>query len=173
MWRERSRADAPRPFPRRLGAAGVPPTPVRAAAQGADLRAPRATSSCARASGSRSSSSSRTCTGSTRAPRSSSSSLAGRARTSAVLLVQHAARAPWRGSAGRRETIALEGLGRRRRRGDGPGAPRRARGVGAAASRCSSKRGGNPLYVEEIVRQLQETEGIVVEDGEARLRAPT
>ncbi len=30
---------------------------------------------------------------------------------------------------------------------------------------------GNPLYVEEIVRQLQETEGIVVEDGEARLRA--
>ena len=30
---------------------------------------------------------------------------------------------------------------------------------------------GNPLYVEEIIRQLQETEGIVVEDGEARLRA--
>ena len=30
---------------------------------------------------------------------------------------------------------------------------------------------GNPLYVEEIVRQLQETEGILVEDGEARLRA--
>jgi class 3 adenylate cyclase/tetratricopeptide (TPR) repeat protein len=30
---------------------------------------------------------------------------------------------------------------------------------------------GNPLYVEEIVRQLQETEGIVVENGEARLRA--
>ena len=30
---------------------------------------------------------------------------------------------------------------------------------------------GNPLYVEEIVRQLQETDGIVVDDGEARLRA--
>jgi tetratricopeptide (TPR) repeat protein len=30
---------------------------------------------------------------------------------------------------------------------------------------------GNPLYVEEIVRQLQETEGIVIENGEARLRA--
>jgi class 3 adenylate cyclase/tetratricopeptide (TPR) repeat protein len=30
---------------------------------------------------------------------------------------------------------------------------------------------GNPLYVEEIVRQLQETKGILVEDGEARLRA--
>ncbi len=30
---------------------------------------------------------------------------------------------------------------------------------------------GNPLYVEEIVRQLQETESIVVENGEARLRA--
>ena len=34
-----------------------------------------------------------------------------------------------------------------------------------------AKSGGNPLYVEEIVRQLQETEGIVVENGEARLRA--
>ena len=30
---------------------------------------------------------------------------------------------------------------------------------------------GNPLYVEEIVRQLQETGGIVVEDGAARLRS--
>ncbi|MGH9364607.1 MAG: ATP-binding protein, partial [Thermoanaerobaculia bacterium] len=28
---------------------------------------------------------------------------------------------------------------------------------------------GNPLYVEEILRQLQETGGIVIEDGEARL----
>ena len=33
-----------------------------------------------------------------------------------------------------------------------------------------SKGEGNPLYIEEIVRQLQETEGIVVEHGEARLR---
>src|SRR5262249_52903635 len=30
---------------------------------------------------------------------------------------------------------------------------------------------GNPLYVEEMVRQLQETGGVVVESGEARLRA--
>ena len=34
-----------------------------------------------------------------------------------------------------------------------------------------AKAEGNPLYVEEIVRQLQETDGIVIEDGEARLRA--
>ncbi len=34
-----------------------------------------------------------------------------------------------------------------------------------------AKGDGNPLYVEEIVRQLQETEGIVIENGEARLRA--
>jgi len=31
---------------------------------------------------------------------------------------------------------------------------------------------GNPLYVEEILRQLLETSGIVVADGEARLRSP-
>src|SRR5437879_9153187 len=31
---------------------------------------------------------------------------------------------------------------------------------------------GNPLYVEEILRQLQETGGILVEDGEARLGSP-
>src|SRR2546426_6722290 len=30
---------------------------------------------------------------------------------------------------------------------------------------------GNPLYVEEILRQLHETKGIVVEDGVARLRS--
>jgi class 3 adenylate cyclase/tetratricopeptide (TPR) repeat protein len=34
-----------------------------------------------------------------------------------------------------------------------------------------AKGDGNPLYVEEIVKQLQETGGIVVDDGEARLRA--
>ena len=32
---------------------------------------------------------------------------------------------------------------------------------------------GNPLYVEEILRELQETAGIVVENGEARLRRAT
>ncbi len=31
---------------------------------------------------------------------------------------------------------------------------------------------GNPLYVEEILRQLQETAGIIIEDGKARLRRP-
>ncbi len=30
---------------------------------------------------------------------------------------------------------------------------------------------GNPLYVEEILRQVQETGGIVIEQGEVRLRA--
>jgi class 3 adenylate cyclase/tetratricopeptide (TPR) repeat protein len=35
-----------------------------------------------------------------------------------------------------------------------------------------SKSEGNPLYVEEILRQLQETSGVVVEDGEARLSRP-
>ena len=33
-----------------------------------------------------------------------------------------------------------------------------------------TKTEGNPLYVEEIVRQLQETSGVVVDTGEARLR---
>jgi class 3 adenylate cyclase/tetratricopeptide (TPR) repeat protein len=33
-----------------------------------------------------------------------------------------------------------------------------------------SRAEGNPLYVEEIVRQLRETDGIVVEDGRATLR---
>src|SRR2546425_8707689 len=36
----------------------------------------------------------------------------------------------------------------------------------------AEKSEGNPLYVEEILRQLQETRGILVEDGEARLRRP-
>src|SRR5882724_6655075 len=33
----------------------------------------------------------------------------------------------------------------------------------------SAKSEGNPLYVEEILRQLQETGGVIVENGEARL----
>src|SRR5205085_1794509 len=32
-----------------------------------------------------------------------------------------------------------------------------------------AKSDGNPLYLEEMIRQLQETGGIVIEDGEARL----
>jgi class 3 adenylate cyclase/tetratricopeptide (TPR) repeat protein len=35
-----------------------------------------------------------------------------------------------------------------------------------------AKSEGNPLYVEEILRQLQETGGVVVEHGEARLSRP-
>ena len=55
---------------------------------------------------------------------------------------------------------------------DGPRALRRARRSRSRSSSSSLAKGeGNPLYVEEIVRQLQETEGILVEDGEARLRA--
>jgi predicted ATPase len=36
----------------------------------------------------------------------------------------------------------------------------------------AEKSEGNPLYVEEIIRQLQETSGIVVENGEAQLSRP-
>jgi tetratricopeptide (TPR) repeat protein len=36
----------------------------------------------------------------------------------------------------------------------------------------AEKSAGNPLYVEEILRQLLETNGIVVESGEARLSRP-
>src|SRR3989442_5122567 len=36
----------------------------------------------------------------------------------------------------------------------------------------AEKSEGNPLYVEEILRQLQETGGILVADGEARLVSP-
>ena len=45
------------------------------------------------------------------------------------------------------------------------------RAVGGAVELLLAKGEGNPLYVEEILRQLQETGGILVEDGEARLRA--
>src|SRR5258707_10145614 len=34
------------------------------------------------------------------------------------------------------------------------------------------KGAGNPLFVEEILRQLQETGGLLVEDGEVRLVRP-
>ena len=36
----------------------------------------------------------------------------------------------------------------------------------------AEKSEGNPLYVEEILRQLQETSGSSVENGEARLSRP-
>jgi predicted ATPase len=76
---------------------------------------------------------------------------------------------PWPGLAGT-ETITLEGLGA----GEVEGMARTllgARAVSADLSRSSPRRGeGIPLYVEEILHQLQETGGIAVEGGEARLR---
>ena len=70
------------------------------------------------------------------------------------------------------ETLQLEGLdpGDLRAHGATRSAAH-ARSRSRSSSSCSAKGEGNPLYVEEIVRQLQETEGIVVENGEARLRA--
>ncbi|MBI4610429.1 MAG: AAA family ATPase [Candidatus Rokubacteria bacterium] len=75
--------------------------------------------------------------------------------------------APWLALA---ETIALEGL-------DTGGAHAMTRAL-LGAERVSepllqvvlAKGEGNPLYVEEILRQLQETDGIIIENGEARLR---
>jgi tetratricopeptide (TPR) repeat protein len=43
--------------------------------------------------------------------------------------------------------------------------------AGPLAQLLMTKGAGNPLYVEEIVRQLRETHSIVVENGEARLSA--
>src|SRR5262249_54862480 len=76
--------------------------------------------------------------------------------------------APWRG-AGLIETITLEGL-------DADDVQRMIRAL-LSADRVSAdlldtlltKGAGNPLYVEEILRQLRETGGILVADGEARL----
>src|SRR5262249_43416090 len=76
--------------------------------------------------------------------------------------------ASWLGTAPM-ETIMLEGL-------DAEDVHRMIRSL-LGAERVSSgllealltKGAGNPLYVEEILRQLRETGGILVEDGEARL----
>ena len=69
------------------------------------------------------------------------------------------------------ETITLEGLG-------ADEVDRMIRMLLGAASvspelfeLLAEKGEGNPLYVEEILRQLQETGGIVVESGQARLRS--
>ena len=69
------------------------------------------------------------------------------------------------------ETISIEGL-------EGAETERMARsalGVDRVAEPLREllvgKGAGNPLYVEEILRQLQETGGLLVEDGEARLRS--
>ena len=70
------------------------------------------------------------------------------------------------------ETITLEGLGA----GDVRGMVRTLLAAKEVSEQLfkilAEKSEGNPLYVEEILRQLQETGGIVVEHGEARLRSP-
>src|SRR2546425_2844703 len=70
------------------------------------------------------------------------------------------------------ETITLEGLGA----GDVRGMVRTLLAAEEISEQLlrilAEKSEGNPLYVEEILRQLQETRGILVEDGEARLRRP-
>ena len=67
------------------------------------------------------------------------------------------------------ETVTLEGLGE----GDVRGMVRTLLAAEEIAERLfkilAEKSEGNPLYVEEILRQLQETGGVVVEGGEARL----
>jgi class 3 adenylate cyclase/tetratricopeptide (TPR) repeat protein len=69
------------------------------------------------------------------------------------------------------ETIRLEGLDTEDVRGM-VHALLGTRDVAASLLQILIAKGaGNPLYVEEILRQLQETGGILVEEGEARLRA--
>jgi class 3 adenylate cyclase/tetratricopeptide (TPR) repeat protein len=67
------------------------------------------------------------------------------------------------------ETIALEGLGT----GDVRGMVRTLLAAEEISAQLfnilAEKSEGNPLYVEEILRQLQETGGIAVEAGKARL----
>jgi len=68
------------------------------------------------------------------------------------------------------ETITVEGLGA----GDVRGMVRTLLAAEEVAEQLfkilTEKSEGNPLYVEEILRQLLETGGIVVEAGEARLK---
>src|SRR5256712_6175326 len=70
------------------------------------------------------------------------------------------------------ETITLEGLGA----GDVRGMVRTLLAAEEVSEQLlkilAEKSDGNPLYVEEILRQLQETGGILVEGGEARLKRP-
>ena len=70
------------------------------------------------------------------------------------------------------ETITLEGLGA----GDVRGMVRTLLVAEEVSEQLfkilAEKSEGNPLYVEEILRQLLETSGIIVEKGEARLSRP-
>src|SRR6059058_6430152 len=67
------------------------------------------------------------------------------------------------------ETIILEGLGA----GDVRGMVRTLLAAEEVSEQLlkilAEKSEGNPLYVEEILRQLQETGGLLVESGQARL----
>jgi class 3 adenylate cyclase/tetratricopeptide (TPR) repeat protein len=67
------------------------------------------------------------------------------------------------------ETLTLEGLGA----ADVRGMVRTLLAVDQVSEQLfkflAERSEGNPLYVEEILRQLQETGGLAVEDGEARL----
>jgi class 3 adenylate cyclase/tetratricopeptide (TPR) repeat protein len=85
-----------------------------------------------------------------------------------VLSTRPGYEAPWSGTVPM-PTIPLEGL-------DAEEVQRMIRSLlGAERVAVSlleavvAKGAGNPLYVEEILRQLRETHGILVEDGEARL----
>src|SRR2546426_222383 len=70
------------------------------------------------------------------------------------------------------ETITVEGLGA----GDVRGMVQTLLAAEEVSQQLfkilAEKSEGNPLYVEEILRQLQETGGIVVAGGAARLRSP-
>ena len=85
-----------------------------------------------------------------------------------VLTTRPGYAAPWL-AAPLAETITLEGLGA----GDVRGMVRTLLGAEEVSEQLfkilADKSEGNPLYVEEILRQLQETGGIAVENGEARL----
>jgi class 3 adenylate cyclase/tetratricopeptide (TPR) repeat protein len=85
-----------------------------------------------------------------------------------VLTARPGYAAPWL-PAPLAETVTLEGLGA----ADVAGMARTllaVEGVSAPLFTFLADRSeGNPLYVEEILRQLQETDGLTVEDGQARL----
>ena len=89
-------------------------------------------------------------------------------RSLLVLTTRPGYAATWLGSA-LTETIGLEGLGT----GDVGGMVRTLLGAEQVAPRLFSllveRSEGNPLYVEEILRQLQETGGLAVQAGVAQL----
>ena len=174
LSRARSRVHSARPLPRRVRAAGISQSPVRARSSRSGPSACFVTCCSARASRRRSSSSSKTCTGSTRPRRNSSRILAAGLPGHRILLVlttRPGYAAPWLAPP-LAETITVEGLGG----GDVRGMVRTLLAAEEVSEQLfkmlAEKSEGNPLYVEEILRQLLETGGIVVESGEARLSRP-